>query len=156
MPRRPPKKWMKDCTAGVASRSPGVSNPRAVCGSLWHHKMSRKAKRAALRREEGGRARHVAGVHEKALGVERRIGFFFPDTVFEVRTPSLTHDERARLGQRIVKYGDDPYVSLAGMRLKVAPSPKSYEGGALYVAITEALGHMTWRFDARHNTFTVD
>lgn len=156
MPRRPPKKWMRDCVAGVEARSPSAADPGAVCGSLWHHKMSPKSKRAALSRERRGRARRVEGLPQKAGQVHARLGYFLPDTVFELRTPSLTADERHRLAARIVKYGDDPYVSIAGIRVKVAPSPKSYEGGVLYVAVTEALGHMTWRFDPRHNVFTVD
>jgi hypothetical protein len=47
-PRRPPKKWMRDCVrgAGRSSRDPG-----AVCGALWYHKMSPSSKRAALARE---------------------------------------------------------------------------------------------------------
>lgn len=47
-PRRPPKKWMRDCVRG-ASRS--ARNPGAVCGALWYHKMSASERRAALRRE---------------------------------------------------------------------------------------------------------
>jgi len=47
-PRRPPKKWMRDCVRG-ASRS--ARNPGAVCGALWYHKMSAAERRAALRRE---------------------------------------------------------------------------------------------------------
>ena len=47
-PRRPPKKWMRDCVRG-ASRS--ARNPGAACGALWYHKMSPSAKRAALARE---------------------------------------------------------------------------------------------------------
>ncbi len=49
-PRRPPKKWMRDCIRGVRKRG-GVRDPAAVCGAEWYHKASAKAKRAALRRE---------------------------------------------------------------------------------------------------------
>lgn len=48
-PRRPPKKWMRDCIRG-AKRS-GARDPGAVCGAQWYHKTSAKKKRAALRRE---------------------------------------------------------------------------------------------------------
>ena len=48
-PRRPPKKWMRDCVRG-AKRS-GARDPGAVCGAQWYHKTSAKKKRAALRRE---------------------------------------------------------------------------------------------------------
>jgi len=47
-PRRPPKKWMRDCVRGA---SQSAQNPGAVCGALWYHKMSPSAKRAALARE---------------------------------------------------------------------------------------------------------
>lgn len=49
-PRRPPKKWMRDCIRGVKKRG-GVRDPGAVCGAQWYHKTSGKAKRAAVRRE---------------------------------------------------------------------------------------------------------
>ena len=156
MPRRPPKKWMRDCVRGV-SRHSSVSDPGAVCGSLWYHKASSQSKRAALARERrGGTVRRVEGLSEKASSVHARLGYFLPGTSFQLRTPSMTHEERKRLGERILRYGDDPYVSFSGVRLQVAPSPRSYEGGALYVAITEALGHRTFRFDSRHNVFDVD
>jgi len=48
-PRRPPKKWMRDCIRG-AKRS-GARDPGAVCGAQWYRKTSAKAKRAAVRRE---------------------------------------------------------------------------------------------------------
>jgi len=47
-PRRPPKKWMRDCVAGASSSS---RDPGAVCGALWYHKMSESQRRAALSRE---------------------------------------------------------------------------------------------------------
>lgn len=47
-PRRPPKKWMRDCVAG-ASKS--ARDPGAVCGALWYHKMSPAQRRAALQKE---------------------------------------------------------------------------------------------------------
>lgn len=48
--RRPPKKWMRDCVRG-ASKS--ARDPGAVCGSLWHHKMTYKQRMAAKRRSYG-------------------------------------------------------------------------------------------------------
>ena len=50
-PRRPPKKWMRDCIRGVKRSKKKVRDPAAVCGAEWYHKASSKAKRAALRRE---------------------------------------------------------------------------------------------------------
>jgi hypothetical protein len=153
MPRRPPKKWMRDCVAG-ASRS--ARDPGAACGALWYRKMSPEAKRRALSREKRGQARRVEGLSQKAAAAHARVGYFLPGTSFTLRTPTMDEAERHRLAARILKYGDDPYVSVSGVRVQVAPSPRSYEGGALYVAVTEALGHRTWKFDARHNVFEVD
>lgn len=42
---------MRDCTKGVAKKS-RAKDPGAVCGALWHHKMSPAAKREALAREK--------------------------------------------------------------------------------------------------------
>ncbi len=50
-PRRPPKKWMRDCIKGVKRSKKKVRDPGAVCGAQWYRKTSPKAKRAALRRE---------------------------------------------------------------------------------------------------------
>lgn len=101
-------------------------------------------------------ARRVENVERKAQQTHARLGYFLPDTTFELRTPTMSPDERHRLVARILKAGDDPYVAVAGIRVKVHPTAKSYEGGALYVAIGEALGHRTYRFNARHNVFDVD
>ena len=46
--KKPPKKWMKKCIAGVKSKG-SATNPQAVCGSLWYNKMSPKAKKKAKR-----------------------------------------------------------------------------------------------------------
>ena len=62
MPRRPPKKWMRDCVAGVTKNSPAY-DPRAVCGSLWYHKLSPAQKAAAVRRE---RTRRTESFHSRA------------------------------------------------------------------------------------------
>lgn len=51
MPKRPPRKWMKDCVKGV-QQSEDVKDPNSVCGSLWYHKMSPADRRAAIRRHE--------------------------------------------------------------------------------------------------------
>lgn len=50
-PRRPPKKWMRDCIRGV-KESGTAKNPGAVCGALWYHKMSPSQRHEALRRRE--------------------------------------------------------------------------------------------------------
>lgn len=52
-PGRPPKRWMKKCVRSV-EESGSAADPGAVCGSLWHHKMSPAKKRAALAKERRG------------------------------------------------------------------------------------------------------
>jgi hypothetical protein len=49
-PNRPPKQWMRHCTAGASN----ARDPGAVCGALWYHKMSASQRRAALAREGKG------------------------------------------------------------------------------------------------------
>lgn len=51
MVKRPPKKWMKRCVRGV-EKSGAAYDPQAVCGSLWHHKMSPAQRTAAVRESE--------------------------------------------------------------------------------------------------------
>lgn len=51
MPKRPPKKWFKDCIKGV-KESGGAYDPQAVCGSLWHQKMTDKERREVTREYE--------------------------------------------------------------------------------------------------------
>jgi hypothetical protein len=51
MPKRPPKKWFKRCTKGV-EESGYATDPQAVCGDLWHHKLSDYAKRKIVRESE--------------------------------------------------------------------------------------------------------
>lgn len=51
MPKRPPKSWWKSCIKGV-EKSGYADNPGAVCGSLWHHKLSEYQKRKIVKEEE--------------------------------------------------------------------------------------------------------
>lgn len=51
MPNRPPRQWMRDCIAGVASHG-GAVDPGAVCGAQWQ-RMDHGARARALRRHEG-------------------------------------------------------------------------------------------------------
>lgn len=51
MVKRPPKKWFKSCIKGV-EESGYAEDPGAVCGDLWHHKMSTAQKRMAVRESE--------------------------------------------------------------------------------------------------------
>jgi hypothetical protein len=74
MPRRPPSKWMKDCVRGVKRKSrrsrksrKRVTNPQAVCGALWYHKMDDAGRKAALKRHEKTR-RTSGGVHDLEPG----------------------------------------------------------------------------------------
>lgn len=48
MPRRPPKKWMRDCVRGARK---SADDPGAACGALWYHKMSPAQRAKALRKE---------------------------------------------------------------------------------------------------------
>ena len=50
MPRRPPKKWFHACELNVG-KDPSITDPSAVCGSLWFNKMSPAARQKALARE---------------------------------------------------------------------------------------------------------
>lgn len=50
-PARPPKKFMDKCTREVKKK--GVLDPSAVCGDLWHHKMSKELKRKWIAYSEG-------------------------------------------------------------------------------------------------------
>jgi len=54
-PRRPPKKWFRDCVRGVraGARRSGrsIRDPAAVCGAQWQ-RLSASRKRAAVRRSE--------------------------------------------------------------------------------------------------------
>lgn len=73
-PRRPPKKWFRDCVRGVeASRRRArrtgrrvARDPRAVCGAQWQ-KMSESERRAAVRRERR-LSENPAGFWGKFLG----------------------------------------------------------------------------------------
>lgn len=51
MPKRPPKRWFKSCVSKV-KKAGSADNPKAVCGSLWHHKMSDYQKRKVVKEEE--------------------------------------------------------------------------------------------------------
>lgn len=54
-PRRPPKKWFRDCVRGAKHRARSTGrrarDPAAVCGALWYRKMTEAERRAAVRRE---------------------------------------------------------------------------------------------------------
>ena len=52
MPTRPPKKWFRDCEKGVRESDSKTSDPKAVCGALWYHKMSKRSKKRATRKAE--------------------------------------------------------------------------------------------------------
>lgn len=49
-PGRPPKHWMRSCIKGVTAGK-SAADPGAVCGSLWHHKLSESQRRAILKEE---------------------------------------------------------------------------------------------------------
>lgn len=49
-PGRPPKHWIRDCIKGVRAGG-SAKDPGAVCGSLWHHKLSDSQRRAILKKE---------------------------------------------------------------------------------------------------------
>jgi hypothetical protein len=161
-------------------RSPAGLRPGAYPAHVWHSYRHRPAwaatatiaewdrrlraqahQKASLhayqhhRAHPPGAIRRVEGLSTKTANLHAKLGYFLPDVSFTLMTPTMSPDERKRLATRILKYGDDPYVSMEGVRVRVAPSSKSYEGGALYVAITEALGHRTYSFNSRHNTFQV-
>jgi len=53
MPKQPPREWMDHCITGV-EKDPKVTDAGAVCGALWAHKMSPKAKKKALAKYESG------------------------------------------------------------------------------------------------------
>ncbi len=52
-PGRPPKHWMRKCIKGVTAGK-SAADPGAVCGSLWHHKLSESQRRAILKEERAG------------------------------------------------------------------------------------------------------
>lgn len=52
MPRRPTKKWWRECTSAVASSGSAV-DPSRVCGATWARK-SASQKRATIARTERG------------------------------------------------------------------------------------------------------
>ena len=52
-PGRPPKHWMRRCIKGVTAGK-SAADPGAVCGSLWHHKLSEGQRRAILKEERAG------------------------------------------------------------------------------------------------------
>lgn len=68
MPRRPPKKWFRDCEGKVARKSPRATDPAAICGALWNKKMSTAAKRSALSKESTRGSREEACCHDCARG----------------------------------------------------------------------------------------
>ena len=49
-PGRPPKHWMRRCIKGVTAGK-SAADPGAVCGSLWHHKLSGAQRREILKEE---------------------------------------------------------------------------------------------------------
>jgi len=52
MPKRPPKHWFKRCVKAVKKSSPHVTDPNAICGQTWYHRMSPAAKKRALAEEK--------------------------------------------------------------------------------------------------------
>lgn len=94
-PRRPPKKWMSDCVAGV-KESGSAADPGAVCGSLWYHKLSNTQRRAALQREKEGRDMEANPDAYKTwlMGVRRQL----QRTGFGDATPVLRSRERELRG----------------------------------------------------------
>jgi hypothetical protein len=59
MPRRPPKTWFDRCTRAVRKRG-GATDPKAVCGATWYHRMSPAERRAATRKSERRRRNPMA------------------------------------------------------------------------------------------------
>jgi len=57
LPRRPPKKWFYRCVKRVGELRPEVTDPKALCGWLWHHGMKRLTKKRLLE-AEGGKKPH--------------------------------------------------------------------------------------------------
>lgn len=51
MPKTPPKRWMDSCMRQVGKDS-SITDPGAVCGNLWHNKMSASAKAKAMAKSE--------------------------------------------------------------------------------------------------------
>lgn len=97
-PRRPPKKWWRDCVRGVEESGSAV-DPESVCGALWYRKMSESQRRAATRRSE---KRLLANQNEGetmliAGGVIALIGLLLwragkkkaPATTMQVSPPTL-------------------------------------------------------------------
>jgi hypothetical protein len=69
-PKRPPKKWWRDCVAGV-SESGSADDPESVCGALWYQKMSESQRRRLLANQSEGETLLIAA------GVLGAIGLWF-------------------------------------------------------------------------------
>lgn len=67
MPKRPPKKWMKDCTTGV-EKSGSKVNSGAVCGDIWYNKKTQKERDLITKRIEKGN--YKSGIHRERHSAE--------------------------------------------------------------------------------------
>ena len=105
-------------------------------------------------RKLGSSARFVPDVVTKAKAADKRYGYFRPDDVFTIDAIHLEPEGRKKIADKILEKADDPYVSITGGRIKVAPSKGSYFGDELFVAIREAL-HRPHRFEPGRNTFVL-
>lgn len=84
-PGRPPKHWMRRCIKGVRSGK-SATDPGAVCGSLWHHKLSDAQRREILKEERAG-----GGLVENPI--ERRSATQIKQEVLDFLA-ELSHDDR--------------------------------------------------------------
>ncbi len=52
MPKKPPRKWFRDCVKGVNKSKSKVTNPEAVCGDIWWHKKTKKERNVIIKKME--------------------------------------------------------------------------------------------------------
>lgn len=52
MPKRPPKYWFRKCVKKIKAGKRKISNPAAICGWLWFHKMKPETRVRLLKEEK--------------------------------------------------------------------------------------------------------
>lgn len=93
-PRRPPRGWFRRCVKGV-EKSGEVSNPNAVCGSVWYHKLSAADRRRITRESEPLENPTFTGT-QVLVGAAVVVGvawlFFKPKTASAATKPTCASD----------------------------------------------------------------
>jgi hypothetical protein len=128
MPERPPKKWFYRCVKRVREKAPQVSNPKALCGWIWHHHAKASTKRQILRAEKKMKKGNPSNDEEKRppAEVEKRIRQIVPQ-IAEIA--KIAGETDADLQLKIFTIAFDLGNLIPGFWLeKVKPEPEPEYG----------------------------